>query len=279
MKIEVYGFSHSPWVQAVLLALFDKKVDHILYQNPPLEVFKQWGVYMPAISINNEPWEVESIKILKKFDYEEINSEELDAVNKAWQGVLYRTNNPLKFFSSFARGGQTSGRFFNDIKSNFLLSFVALYMFTLINIGKQTLKQKEPDDFGNQFMYWENVLISSGSPFMDGMEPGIRDLVMFGIVQCHASIPVPALDALLNDERLDNFRTWIVTMQKRFKGYPYLYSANFFESEASFPSNASLFYRVVFFSGLLVMILGFAFTIPLILLLMKRVQEYRIKNF
>ena len=152
-------------------------------------------------------------------------------------------------------------------------------MFTLINIGKQTLKQKEPDDFGNQFMYWENVLISSGSPFMDGMEPGIRDLVMFGIVQCHASIPVPALDALLNDERLDNFRTWIVTMQKRFKGYPYLYSANFFESEASFPSNASLFYRVVFFSGLLVMILGFAFTIPLILLLMKRVQEYRIKNF
>ena len=56
MKIEVYGYSHSPWVQAVLLALFDKRVEHILYQSPPFEVFKKWGVYMPAISINDEPW-------------------------------------------------------------------------------------------------------------------------------------------------------------------------------------------------------------------------------
>ena len=41
-------------------------------------------------------------------------------------------------------------------------------MFTLINIGKRTLKQKEPDDFGNQFIYWENKLLSSSGPFMDG---------------------------------------------------------------------------------------------------------------
>ena len=48
-----------------LLALFDKRVEHILYQNPPIEVFKKWGVYMPAISINDEPWEVESMSILQ----------------------------------------------------------------------------------------------------------------------------------------------------------------------------------------------------------------------
>ena len=101
MKIKVYGFSHSPWVQAVLLALFDKRVEHILYQSPPFEVFKKWGVYMPAISINDEPWEVESISILQKFDYEEISPEELKAANKAWQGVLHRPNNPLRFFLSF----------------------------------------------------------------------------------------------------------------------------------------------------------------------------------
>ena len=101
MKIKVYGYSHSPWVQAVLLALFDKRVEHILYQNPPIEVFKKWGVYMPAISINDEPWEVESISILQKFDYEEISPEELKAANKAWQGVLHRLNSPLRFFSSF----------------------------------------------------------------------------------------------------------------------------------------------------------------------------------
>ena len=74
MKIEVYGYSHSPWVQAVLLALFDKRVEHILYQSPPFEVFKKWGVYMPAISMNDEPWEVESMSILQKFDYDKLTS-------------------------------------------------------------------------------------------------------------------------------------------------------------------------------------------------------------
>ena len=152
-------------------------------------------------------------------------------------------------------------------------------MFTLINIGKRTLKQKEPDDFGNQFIYWENKLLSSSGPFMDGEEPGTRDLVMFGIVQCHASIPVPALDAILNDHRLENFRAWILIMQKRFKGYPYLYSVKYFESDASSPKNAGFFQRGIFFIGLCVMIAAFPVTIPLILLLMRRVQEHRIKNF
>ena len=81
MNIKVYGFSHSPWVQAVLLALFDKRVEHILYQNPPIEVFKKWGVYMPAISINDEPWEVESMSILQKFDYEEISPDDLSLIH------------------------------------------------------------------------------------------------------------------------------------------------------------------------------------------------------
>ena len=279
MKIKVYGFSHSPWVQAVLLALFDKRVEHILYQSPPIEVFKKWGVYMPAISINDEPWEVESMSILQKFDYEEISPEELEAANKAWQGVLHRPNNPLRFFLSFARGGQTSGSTLSNLKNNFLLSFVSLYMFTLINIGKRTLKQKEPDDFGNQFIYWENKLLSSSGPFIDGEEPGTRDLVMFGIVQCHASIPVPALDAILNDHRLINFREWIVIMQKRFQGYPYIYSANYFASDVSSPKNAGFFQRGIFFLGLCVMIAALPITIPLILFLMRKVKEHRIKNF
>ena len=38
-------------LQAV--SLFEK-IEHILYQNPTIEVFKKWGVYMPAISINDE---------------------------------------------------------------------------------------------------------------------------------------------------------------------------------------------------------------------------------
>lgn len=279
MKIKVYGFSHSPWVQAVLLGISDKKIDYKLYQIPPLEVFKRWGVYMPAVSFNDEPWEIESTHILKKIGYEEINPNDLNAANAAWQGVLHRPDNPFTFFSSFARGGQISNSFLKNVVSNFLLSFVAFYMFTLINIGKRRLDQQEPENFGDQFLYWEGVLHSSEGPFMDGENPGTRDFVMFGIVQCHASIPVPALDAILSDGRLRKFRSWILTMQERFDNYPYLYSANYFKSEARLPDNAGLFQRIVFFLGLIVMILLVPLTLPLILFLILRVQESRIKKF
>ena len=279
MKIRVYGYNHSPWVQAVLLGISEKKINYKLYQIPPFEVFKHWGVYMPAVSINNEPWEIESTHILKKIGFEEINSNDLNAANAAWQGVLHRPDNPFTFFASFARGGQISNSFLKNVSSNFLLSFVAFYMFILINIGKRRLDQQEPENFGDQFLYWESVIHSSEGPFMDGENPGTRDFVIFGIVQCHASIPVPALDAILSDDRLGKFRSWILTMQERFDSYPYLYSANYFKSEARLPDNAGLFQRIVFFLGLIVMILFIPLTLPLILFLIVRVQESRIKQF
>ena len=156
---------------------------------------------------------------------------------------------------------------------------MAFYMFILINIGKRRLDQQEPENFGDQFLYWESVLHSSEGPFMDGENPGTRDFVMFGIVQCHASIPVPALDAILSDGRLRKFRSWILTMQERFDNYPYLYSSKYFESEARLPGDAGLFQRIVFFLGLIVMILLTPLTLPMVLFLIVRVQESRIKNF
>ena len=234
---------------------------------------------MPAVSLDDGPWEIESTEILTKLGYKPILADELKTTNNAWQGVLHRTDNPFKFFLHFARGGQMSKSFVNNTVSNFLLSFVAFYMFMLINIGKWTLKQKEPLNFGDQFMYWENVLDSSEGPFMDGMKPGSKDFVMFGIIQCHASIPVPALDSLLNDQRLPNLRKWVNTMQEHFKGYPYLYTAKFFKSDIPEANSANLFQIISFFSGLIVMILAFPITVPLVLILMSRAEENRIKRF
>ena len=279
MSVKVYGFTHSPWVQAVLLALCDKELEYELYVRPPYEVFKKWGVYMPAVSLDDGPWEIESTEILTKLGYKPILDDELKAANNAWQGVLHRTDNPFRFFLHFARGGQISRSLVNNTISNFLLSFVAFYMFMLINIGKWRLKQKEPENFGDQFMYWENVLDSSEGPFMDGMKPGSKDLVMFGIIQCHASIPVPALNSLLNDQRLINLRKWVNTMQDYFKKYPYLYTAKFFKSDIPKANSANLFQIVSFFSGLIVMVLAFPITIPLVLILMSRVEKNRIKRF
>tara|TARA_B100001758_G_scaffold85030_1_gene72359 strand:+ start:2769 stop:3608 length:840 start_codon:yes stop_codon:yes gene_type:complete len=279
MSVKVYGFTHSPWVQAVLLALCDKELEYELYVRPPYEVFKKWGVYMPVVSLDDGPWEIESTEILTKLGYKPILDDELKAANNAWQGVLHRTDNPFRFFLHFARGGQISRSLVNNTISNFLLSFVAFYMFMLITIGKWRLKQKEPENFGDQFMYWENVLDSSEGPFMDGMKPGSKDLVMFGIIQCHASIPVPALKSLLNDQRLINLRKWVNTMQNYFKEYPHLYTAKFFKSDNPEANSANLFQIVSFFLGLIVMVLAFPITIPLVLILMSRVEKNRIKRF
>ena len=279
MSVKVYGFTHSPWVQAVLLALCDKELEYELYVRPPYEVFKKWGVYMPAVSLDDGPWEIESTEILTKLGYKPILDDELKAANNSWQGVLHRTDNPFRFFLHFARGGQISKSLVNNTISNFLLSFVAFYMFMLINIGKWRLKQKEPENFGDQFMYWENVLDSSEGPFMDGMKPGSKDLVMFGIIQCHASIPVPALNSLLNDQRLINLRKWVNTMQNYFKEYPHLYTAKFFKSDIPEANSANLFQIASFFLGLIVMVLAFPITIPLVLILMSRVEKNRIKRF
>ena len=279
MNIKVYGFTHSPWVQAVLLALHDQRIEYDLLIRPPYKVFKKWGVYMPAISIDDGPWEIESTEILVKLGYKPILVEEINAANSAWQGVLHRTENPFNFFLAFSRGGQVSKSFVNNVVNNFLLSFVAFYMFILINLGKARLKQKEPKNFGDQFLYWENLIDSSDGPFIDGNKPGSKDMVMFGMVQCHSSIPVPALDALMNDQRLNNLRQWIDNMQDYFREYPYLYSAKFFKSDIPEANSANLFQIMSFFCGLIVMVLALPITIPLVLILMSRVEKNRIKRF
>lgn len=279
MNIKVYGFTHSPWVQAVLLALHDQRIEYDLLIRPPYKVFKKWGVYMPAISIDDGPWEIESTEILVKLGYKPILVEEINAANSAWQGVLHRTDNPFNFFLAFSRGGQVSKSFVDNVVNNFLLSFVAFYMFILINLGKARLKQKEPKNFGDQFLYWENLIDSSDGPFIDGNKPGSKDMVMFGMVQCHSSIPVPALDALMNDQRLNNLRQWIDNMQDYFREYPYLYSAKFFKSDIPEANSANLFQIMSFFCGLIVMVLALPITIPLVLILMSRVEKNRIKRF
>ena len=279
MKIALYGFTHSPWVQAVLLALHDKGIEYDLFLRPPYKVFKQWGVYMPAISINDGPWEIESTEMLVKLGYEPITIEEINAANRAWQGVLHRTDNPFNFFLSFSRGGQVSKSFVNNVVNNFLLSFVAFYMFILINVGKLRLKQQDPENFGDQFMYWEDLIDSSDGPFIEGDKPGSKDMIMFGMIQCHSSIPVPALDALIHDKRLQSLRKWIHCMQDYFKEYPYLYSAKFFNSGVSEAGSANPLQIIVFFFGVLIMFLAFPITIPLALILMGRVEQSRIKNF
>ena len=133
MNVKVYGFNHSPWVQAVLLTLHDKKIEHTLYRSPPLEIFKKWGVYMPAVSINDEAWETESSEIMVKIGLKPISSNDLKAIQDTWLGVQHRPNNPMRFFAAFSKAGDTSSSLMFRSANNFILSFIACYMFLLIN--------------------------------------------------------------------------------------------------------------------------------------------------
>ena len=270
MNVKVYGFNHSPWVQAVLLALHDKGIKHRVYINPPPEVFKKWGVYMPAVSINGEPWEIESPEILVKLGCEPILKNDLKAVQVAWQGVLHRANNPIRFFAAFSKVGTDSGILISRLIDSFLLSFISCYMFLLINFAKFKLKVKDPDSFGDQFMYWEEKLKLKKGPYIDGGEPGATDLLLFGVIQCHSSIPVPALSALQFDERLSGLRKWIALMHERFLYYPYLYSSKFFEPLRPYPKSTHISQHVIFFLGILTILIFSPITIPLIIFLMLR---------
>ena len=273
MEVEVYGVDHSPWVQAVLLTLHHKGIDYRLRSLPPWQVLKTWGVLMPAVSINEGAWQVESAEILVKLGLEPISAEDLQSVKAAWQGVLHRPDSLLGFFSAFARAGDVSPSLIKRAIGNFGRSFIALYMFTLINFTKRVMKPQEPKNFGDQFLAWERILQASSRSFLDGEAPGIRDMMLFGVIQCHSSIPVPPLTALQRDERLNRVRKWIAHMQAQFNDYPYLYSCKYFEPYSTEPKAADATQRILFYAGLLAMILAAPLTIPLVFLLMSKVPR------
>lgn len=273
MSIRIYGHNHSPWVQSVLLGLHEKKIEYTLYQTPPFAVLKIWGVYMPAASFDGNSWEIESSKILKKIGFNEVSHGDFRAAQDAWKGVLHRTDNPLKFFSAWAHACDLNLPLLKSLINSFLLSFTCFYMFLLINIIKIKLNLKDPDNFGDQFLFWEKKLIQSEGSFIDGINPGARDFLLFGVIQCHASLPVPALTALQYDERLFNLRNWISEMHERFKDYPHLYSGEFFEPNLHFPKPSSFLHRVTFYFGMLIMFLAFPVTLLLALFFMKKVPR------
>jgi hypothetical protein len=273
MNVELYGCNHGPWVQAVLLGLHEKGIEHRMTSIPPREVLMRWGVYMPAISIDNEPWAIESAQILVKLGYEPISTEHLKAIQSTFQGVLHRADNLFDFFGAWAGAGDTSTGFFQRSVRNFLRSFIPVYVFTRRSLIKRILKPADPENFGDQYLFWESVLESSSDEFFDGDKPDIRDFQLFGIIQCHASIPVPPLESLIKDERLANMRRWIASMHERFSDYPHLYSGSYFEPRRPRPVSASLVQRLMFYFGLTTIILAFPLTLPLAFVLMRKVPH------
>ena len=133
------------------------------------------------------------------------------------------------------------------------------------------VKPPEPEDFGEQFVYWEERLGSSD--FFGGDSPDSEDFLLFGIVQCHCSVPVPPLQALMQDKRLGSLREWIVRMQDRLVDYPYLYSARYFGNRNQSAKPASSWDQFCFWSGLTTCFVAFPITIPLVIFFRSKVPN------
>jgi hypothetical protein len=262
-NVRLYGNDHSPWVQAVMLGLHQKKMAYTRTARPPLEVFKQWGPMMPAASFDGAPWQLESKDILHKLGYSACSDEDMRAIRRAWRGVMHRADYWPRFWGEFSLASDPHPSPVPRFVNNFLRAFTILYFFTLIRHGVFANRgYHDPANHGDQFLEWEERFSAMDGPFLAGDEPDVVDLLLFGIIQCHCSIPVPPLYALQSDPRLDRTREWIANMQRHFADYPSLYSNVYFAPHALGPKPASGMEQFAFWLGAIVAVAGLPMTLP-----------------
>ena len=255
-QVSVYGVLHSPWVQAVLLGLHDKRISHSIQPIPSLSSLVSSGLMMPAAQIDKGSWKLDSEEILKLLGYEGIDKVDKVAIFRTWNGVLHRVDNPIAFFHGFSLNKYDHPSFLVRVLHCFLRPFITYYFFTLISFLVFTGRRRDPDSFADQFLPWERRLSETGNPYFGGITPNAVDLQLFGIVQCHCSIPyAPLIESIQSDPALPQYRKWITHMQEHFADYKHLYSGQHFGTEAPAAKRSGLVERVIYWFGALFMLL------------------------
>ena len=267
--LDVYGLDHSPWVQSILLSLYDNKLNYNIRTIPTLSLLLKSGVMMPAIRLDDLQWKLDSMKILLSFGYAPISNSEKKLIFKTWQGVQHRVDNPFKFFYFFSLcRGYNKNKIFNLI-SHALRPVITIYFFTLLNIIKIKVKKfNSNENFFDQYIYWNNKLSEQGTKFFGGDALNIIDYQLFGIIQSHCSIPfMPLIETLQKNKELDSLRKWISNMQFKFADYPHLYSANYFNPMQQNITRASTIEKTIYWLGLITMLIFLPVTVIVLLYL------------
>ncbi len=227
---------------------------------------------MPAASTDGGPWRLESAEILQQVGFDPVSHEDIRAIYRAWNGVRHRTDRALRFWHGFSLARDPHPSLLLRLRNHFLRSFTTLYFYLLIRFMVIFGNRRDPESFTDQFLFWEQRLAEHTDPYLGGNEPDIVDMMLFGIIQCHCSIPVPPLAALLEDPELTRVRTWIGTMQRRFAGYGHLYSGVYFEPHSTAPMQTTLLERAAFWLGSIFMLACFPITVPLIAFFVMRTR-------
>ena len=269
----VYGNDHSPWVQAVLLGLQQRGIAHTLVTVPPLSVFLNSGVLMPAARIDFGPWLLDSEKILVELGFSEVEADTRRALLGVFgSGAMRRADDPWKFWRrfSYARDGHPwlSRRLWNQ----FWRSFSIFYFFTLITMGRRARPGPTPERLARELSFFQDRLVPSAE-FLGGGAPDTVDLQLFGLVQMCASIPGPSLAVLRADPTLQRLRGWVESMQRRFSDYSHLYSARDFEPKLPEIEPAPALERLFYWSGAALMWIALPITLLTTLYFARRVRK------
>ena len=156
----------------------------------------------------------------------------MEDIRKAWTGVMHRTDYWPRFWGEFSLASDPNPKFVVRFIKNFVRAFTIMYFFVLIRSGVFIGGYRDPRCHADAYLTWEKRLAQENSPFLGGEIPDANDLLLFGIVQCHCSIPVPTVLELQTDTRLSLTRKWIGRMQSRFANYESLYSSTYFPHSA-----------------------------------------------
>jgi len=259
--VAVYGGTHSPWVQAVLLGLHEKRVTHTVQNVPPLRLFLDSGVFMPAARIAGRPWIYDSAAILGEFGFSPVDEADRKMLIRTFgTGALQRTSSVWGFWKSWCTLQDGHPSRLRQLWHHLTRPFSVLYFFTVITMMRRRIPLRTANQLGEDFEYWETRLTESG-PFLSGETPDTVDLQLFGQVQMFASIPCTSLNVLQEDPRLPKLREWTSRMQQRFAEYPHLFSGPYFEPRSPAPERSAALDQLLYWLGCLTLLA----TLPLAL--------------
>ena len=160
----------------------------------------------------------------------------------------------------------------DSLYNHALRPLTSIYFFTLLNIIKIKIRKFTTNEkFFDQYSYWNDKLLTQSTNYFGGDAPNIIDYQLFGVIQCHCSIPYsPLIKTLQENMELDYLRKWISNMHIKFADYPHLYSADYFNPKQKIIEKASNIEKITYWSGLFTFLIILPFTLVLILLLLMR---------
>lgn len=263
--VQVYGNDHSPWVQAVLLGLHDGGIDHVLVGAPPLAVFLESGVLMPAARFDGGGWQRDSAHILKGLGYSAVGDGRARSLERLFlRGAMHRVDDPWQFWKRFSFARDDHPSTLRHLWNHVWRAFPVFYFFVIISFARGRRGTRDADALLAAFEPVQAEL-SEGVAFLGGDAPDTADFQLFGIVQMFASIPGLPLQLLREEARLAPLRAWVSRMQERFADHAHLYSATGFEPILPAPRSATRFERMLFWVGAAACWLALPITLPLVL--------------